>query len=86
MTPQAKVSEAITHGLTRPAEIAHATGLGVGTVEVILAHLEQTAQLVREPISACPTGGCGSCPQSGACSGASGRRGPVLLKLTTPPA
>ncbi|AGE36723.1 hypothetical protein [Corynebacterium urealyticum] len=85
MTPQAKVAEAITRGVTRPVDIALETGLGQGTVEVIMTHMERSAQLVREPIGGCPSTGCDRCPQSRVCSGASGSRGPVLLKLSSPP-
>ncbi|WP_411703015.1 MarR family transcriptional regulator [Corynebacterium sp. LaCa142] len=86
MSPTDKVKEAIRSGYSTPADIARATGLGQGTVEVILAHLEHSAQLVRESLSSCPTGGCGSCSQSAGCSGAeAGRRGPVLLKLSARP-
>ncbi|MDK8668950.1 MarR family transcriptional regulator [Corynebacterium marquesiae] len=82
MSPTEKVKEAIKQGKSNPVEIAKATGLGQGTVEVILAHLERSAELVRESLTSCPTGGCGSCAQAGGCSGAvSERRGPVLLQL-----
>ncbi|MDK4279863.1 MarR family transcriptional regulator [Corynebacterium accolens] len=81
MSPTDKVKEAIRGGHSTPADIARATGLGQGTVEVILAHLEHSAQLVP-----CPTGGCGSCSHSDGCSGAEdGRREPVLLKLSARP-
>lgn len=86
MSPTGKVKEAIRGGHSTPADIACATGLGQGTVEVILAHLEHSAQLVRESLSSCPTGGCGSCSHSDGCSGAEGgRREPVLLKLSAHP-
>ena len=82
MSPTEKVKEAIKQGKSNPVEIAKATGLGQGTVEIILAHLERSAELVRESLTACPTGGCGSCAQAGGCSGAAAkRRGPVLLHL-----
>lgn len=82
MSPTEKVKEAIKQGKSNPAEIAKATGLGQGTIEVILAHLERSAELVRESLTSCPTGGCGSCAQAGGCSGAAAkRRGPVLLQL-----
>ena len=82
MSPTEKVKEAIRRGNTNPAEIAKTTGLAQGTVEVILAHLERSAELVRESLDSCPTGGCGSCAQAGGCSGAAAkRRGPVLLQL-----
>ena len=82
MSPMDKVKEAIRRGKSNPAEIAKATGLGQGTVEVILAHLERSAELVRESLTSCPTGGCGGCAQASGCSGAAAkRRGPVLLQL-----
>ena len=82
MSPTEKVKEAIRRGNTNPAEIAKTTGLAQGTVAVILAHLERSKELVRESLTACPTGGCGSCAQAGGCSGAAAkRRGPVLLQL-----
>ena len=86
MSPTEQVKEAITQGKTNPADIAKATGLGQGTVEIILAHLERTAELVRESLNSCPTGGCGSCAQAGGCSGAAAaHRGPVLLQLRRRP-
>lgn len=86
MSPTEQVKEAITQGKSNPAGIAKATGLGQGTVEIILAHLERTAELVRESLNSCPTGGCGSCAQAGGCSGAAaGHRGPVLLQLRRRP-
>ncbi|WP_408918809.1 MarR family transcriptional regulator [Corynebacterium kefirresidentii] len=86
MSPTEQVKEAITQGKSNPADIAKATGLGQGTVEIILAHLERTAELVRESLNSCPTGGCGSCAQAGGCSGAAaGHRGPVLLQLRRRP-
>ena len=82
MSPTEKVKEAIRRGNTNPAEIAKTTGLGQGTVAVILAHLERSKELVCESLTACPSGGCGSCAQAGGCSGAAAkRRGPVLLQL-----
>ena len=47
MSPTEKVKEAIKQGKSNPVEIAKATGLGQGTVEIILAHLERSA----EPVS-----------------------------------
>ena len=47
MSPTEQVKEAIKQGKSNPADIAKATGLGQGTVEIILAHLERTAELVR---------------------------------------
>ena len=86
MSPTEQVKEAIKQGKSNPAEIAKATGLGQGTIEVILAHLERSAELVRESLTSCPTGGCGSCSHSDGCSGAEGgRREPVLLKLSARP-
>ena len=86
MSPTEQVKEAIKQGKSNPADIAKATGLGQGTVEIILAHLERTAELVRESLNSCPTGGCGSCAQVGGCSGAAaGQRGPVLLQLRRRP-
>lgn len=86
MSPTEKVKEAIKQGKSNPAEIAKATGLGQGTVEIILAHLERTAELVRESLTSCPTGGCGSCAQAGGCSGAATEhRGPVVLQLRRRP-
>ena len=67
MSPTEQVKEAIKQGKSNPADIAKATGLGQGTVEIILAHLERTAELVRESLTSCPTGGCGSCAQAGGC-------------------
>ena len=64
MSPTEKVKEAIKQGKSNPVEIAKATGLGQGTVEVILAHLERSAELVRDSLTSCPTGGCGSCAQA----------------------
>ena len=82
MSPTEKVKEAIKQGKSHPVEIAKATGLGQSTVEIILAHLERSAELVRESLTSCPTGGCGSCAQAGGCSGAAAKRhGPVLLQL-----
>ena len=86
MSPTEKVKEAIRRGNTNPAEIAKTTGLGQGTVAVILAHLERSKELVRESLTSCPSGGCGSCAQAGGCSGAvAERRGPVLLQLRRTP-
>ena len=86
MSPTEKVKEAIRRGKSNPVEIAKATGLGQGTVEVILVHLERSAELVRESLTSCPAGGCGSCAQAGGCSGAAaGQRGPVLLQLRRRP-
>lgn len=86
MSPTQQVKEAIKQGKSNLADIAKATGLGQGTVEIILAHLERTAELVRESLNSCPTGGCGSCAQAGGCSGAAaGHRGPVLLQLRRRP-
>ena len=86
MSPTEQVKEAIKQGKSNLADIAKATGLGQGTVEIILAHLERTAELVRESLNSCPTGGCGSCAQAGGCSGAAaGQRGPVLLQLRRRP-
>ena len=86
MSPTEKVKEAIKQGKSHPVEIAKATGLGQGTVEIILAHLERTAELVRESLTSCPTGGCGSCAQAGGCSAAATEhRGPVLLQLRRRP-
>lgn len=86
MSPTEQVKHAIKQGKSNPADIAKATGLGQGTVEIILAHLERTAELVRESLTSCPTGGCGSCAQAGGCSGAAaGHRGPVLLQLRRRP-
>lgn len=86
MSPTEQVKEAIKQGKSNLADIAKATGLGQGTVEIILAHLERTAELVRESLTSCPTGGCGSCAQAGGCSGAAaGHRGPVLLQLRRRP-
>ena len=85
MSPTEQVKQAITSGHSRPGDIAMATGLSQGTVDVILAHLERSRQLVRESLSSCPTGGCGGCPQAGGCSGAAATgRGPVLLQLRAP--
>ena len=82
MSPTEKVKEAITQGNSNPADIAQATGLGQGTVAVILAYLERSEELVRESLTSCPSGGCGNCAQAGGCSGAvAERRGPVLLQL-----
>ena len=39
MSPTEKVKEAIKQGKSNPVEIAKATGLGQGTVEVILCLL-----------------------------------------------
>ena len=86
MSPTEQVKEAIKQGKSNPADIAKATGLGQGTVEIILAHLERTAELVREALTSCPTGGCGSCAQAGGCSAAATEhRGPVLLQLRRRP-
>ena len=86
MSPTEQVKEAIKQGKSNPADIAKATGLGQGTVEIILAHLERSAELVRESLTMCPTGGCGSCAQAGGCSGAAAaHRGPVLLQLRRRP-
>ena len=86
MSPTEQVKEAIKQGKSNPADIAKATGSGQGTVEIILAHLERTAELVRESLTSCPTGGCGSCAQAGGCSGAAAaHRGPVLLQLRRRP-
>ncbi|WP_408919109.1 MarR family transcriptional regulator [Corynebacterium tuberculostearicum] len=86
MSPTEKVKEAIRRGKSNPADIAQAAGLGQGTVEVILAYLERSEELVRESLTACPTGGCGSCAQAAGCSGAfAERRGPVLLQLRRNP-
>lgn len=86
MSPTEQVKEAIKQGKSNLADIAKATGLGQGTVEIILAHLERTAELVRESLTSCPTGGCGSCAQAGGCSAAATEhRGPVLLQLRRRP-
>ncbi|MBK4149633.1 MarR family transcriptional regulator [Corynebacterium macginleyi] len=86
MSTTDKVKDAIRGGYSIPADIARATGLGQGTVEVILDHLEHSAQLVRESLSSCPTRGCGSCSHGDGCSGVeAGRREPVLLKLSVRP-
>jgi len=86
MSPTQQVKEAIKQGKSNLADIAKATGLGQGTVEIILAHLERTAELVRESLNSCPTGGCGSCAQAGGCSGAAAEhRGPVVLQLRRRP-
>lgn len=86
MSPTQQVKEAIKQGKSNLADIAKATGLGQGTVEIILAHLERTAELVRESLNSCPTGGCGSCAQAGGCSAAATEhRGPVLLQLRRRP-
>ena len=86
MSPTQQVKEAIKQGKSNLADIAKATGLGQGTVEIILAHLERTAELVRESLTSCPTGGCGSCAQAGGCSAAATEhRGPVLLQLRRRP-
>ena len=86
MSPTEQVKEAIKQGKSNLADIAKATGLGQGTVEIILAHLERTAELVRESLNSCPTGGCGSCAQAGGCSAAATEhRGPVLLQLRRRP-
>ena len=86
MSPTEQVKEAIKQGKSNSADIAKATGLGQGTVEIILAHLERTAELVRESLNSCPTGGCGSCAQAGGCSAAATEhRGPVLLQLRRRP-
>ena len=86
MSPTGQVKEAIKQGKSNPADIAKATGLGQGTVEIILAHLERTAELARESLNSCPTGGCGSCAQAGGSSGAAaGQRGPVVFQLRRGP-
>lgn len=86
MSPTEKVKEAIAQGKSNPADIAQAAGLGQGTVEVILAYLERSEELVCESLTACPSGGCGSCAQAGGCSGAAAKhRGPVLLQLQRNP-
>lgn len=84
MTPIEQVRSAILGGTTSAKNIARETGLGEGTVQLILEHLERSGALVRETLSSCPSSGCGSCGQSTGCSGASSSRGPVLLKLTKP--
>lgn len=84
MTPTEQVSGAILTGMTSVGDIARHTGLAQGTVELILEHLERSGALQRETLSSCPSSGCGACGQATGCSGASGSRGPVLLKLTKP--
>lgn len=84
MTPSELVRAAILEGNTSVAAIAKETGLGQGTVQVILEHFERSGALIRETMTSCPTSGCGSCGQATGCSGATGNRGPVLLKLTKP--
>ena len=86
MSPTEQVKEAIKQGKSNPADIAKATGLGQGTVEIILAHLERTAELVRESLTSCPTGGCGRCAEGGGCfAAATPQPGPVLLQLRRRP-
>lgn len=88
LAPTEAVKQAVVRGCASRAEIAAETGLAAGVVELVMDHLERSGELRRETLSSCPSGGCGSCDSSGACSG-SGRsvasRGPVLLKLTARP-
>lgn len=87
VSPSEQVRAAIVGGFSRPDDIAKRTGLGVGTVQLILDHLERSGDLVRDSLASCPSSGCGSCRQATGCSGAGGMKGPrgaVLLKLTNP--
>ncbi|MEJ5929209.1 FeoC-like transcriptional regulator [Corynebacterium sp. H128] len=84
MTPTELVRNAILAGCASREEISRRSGLGAGTVELVMENLERSGGLVRETLSSCSASGCGSCGQSTGCSGAAGVRGPVLLKLVKP--
>ncbi|QTH60456.1 MarR family transcriptional regulator [Corynebacterium hindlerae] len=82
MIPTELVRAAISAGCGTVADIARHSGLSRGTVELVMDHMGHTGELVRESLSSCPTSGCGSCSHNSGCSGSTGARGPVLLKLT----
>lgn len=82
LTPVAAVRDAIAGGTTSRAGIAQATGLELGTVDLVIEHLRASGELKAETLSACGAGGCGSCPSSSGCVANTGTgRGPVLLTL-----
>lgn len=84
--PLSLVSQAMCAGSTGRRAIAERTGLAPETVDAALAQLDRMGMLGREELgSACPTGGCGSCPVSSGCGASAPGRGPVLLTLRRRP-
>ncbi|MDO5031218.1 FeoC-like transcriptional regulator [Corynebacterium sp.] len=81
LSPIDAVRAAMAEGAGSRAGIARRTGLEPGTVDLILAHLEAVGDLSVETMSACPSGGCGSCAAASACGSAGHSRGPVMLSL-----
>lgn len=83
-SPLRRVLQAVQSGAHGRAQIREVADVDDGMLDAALDQLERMGVLQRESIgSACPSGGCGSCPVSGGCAGTPGR-GPVLLTLRGP--
>lgn len=78
----------ITVGTPTLTEIARRTGLTDDVVHAAIDHLVRAGRITSTELSlGCPTGGCGTCPSSDACSlpATLGARRPGLVSLSLSP-
>lgn len=83
-SPIEAVRSTIAAGITTRAGVAKATGLEIGTVNLVMSHLLATGELSAETLSTCPTTACGSCAASALCGAPRKTGAPVLLTLRRP--
>lgn len=83
-SPIEAVRSAIAAGITTRAGVAKATGLEIGTVNLVMSHLLAIGELSAETHSTCPTTACGSCAASALCGAPRKTGAPALLTLRRP--